>query len=72
MVGDDEELRGVGEGRILGIPAGIGMAVRADDRQVPDLRIERPRETPCGGIKRKKAIRIQKCHVLLSLSILES
>ena len=34
VVGDDEELGGVGKGLILGEPARVRVAVGADDRQL--------------------------------------
>ena len=68
VVGDDEELRRVGEGQVLGVPARVGMAVRADDRQVAYLGVERARKAPHRGIGWKQAIRIQKGHAVLSLS----
>ena len=40
VVGGDEQLRRIGEGGILGIPARIGMTMRRQDRQVPDAGIE--------------------------------
>ncbi len=64
VVGDDEELRGIGEGQVLGVPARVGMAVRADDRQVADLGVERARKAAHRGIGRKQPIRIQQRHAV--------
>ena len=60
VVGDDEELRRIGERQVLGVPARVGVAVRADDRQVAHLGVERARKAPHRGIGRKQPVRIQK------------
>ena len=49
VVGDDEELRRIGEGRVLGEPARVGVAVGADDRQRRDGRVEAPGQVAHGA-----------------------
>ncbi len=53
VVGDDEELGGIGEGLVLGEPARIGVAVRADDRQRCDRAMKGPCQSARGRIQRK-------------------
>ena len=56
MVGHDQQLRRVGEGLIIGEPARIGVAVRADDRQVLDRGVEPTGDVARRGVRRKEAI----------------
>ena len=50
MVGHDQQRRRVGERRVVGEPLRIGVAVRADDRQVAHRRVERRGRAARGGI----------------------
>ena len=59
MIGRDEQLRGIGEGQILGEPPRVRMAVRRDDRQIAHIGIETARNGAGRGIGRKQAIFVQ-------------
>src|SRR3546814_17876005 len=52
MIGDDQQACRIAEGGVVGEPGGIGMAVRGDDRQMLDLRIQTQRERASGERER--------------------
>src|SRR3546814_17019732 len=56
MIGDDQQACRIAEGGVVGEPGGIGMAVRRDDRQMLDLRIQPPRDRPRGRVGREQAV----------------
>ena len=56
-----QQLRRIGERLVLGEPARIGVAVRADDRQVLDAGIEVARDRPRPLFGGKQQIRIDQC-----------
>ena len=66
MVRNHEQLRGVREWQVLGIPAGVGVPVRADDRQVADRLEEFARNRPGRGVGGEQAVE----HYLSGLSTL--
>ena len=62
VVGGDEQLGGVGKGRVLGEPARVGVAVRAEDRQAGDLGVERAGDAARRGVGGKQAVGIKQRH----------
>src|SRR3546814_15598169 len=58
MIGDDQQACRIAEGGVVGEPGGIGMAVRRDDRQMLDLRIQPPRDRPRGRVGRSEERRV--------------
>ena len=60
VVGNDEQPRRIGERRVVGEPLRIGVAVRADDRQAGDRRVERARNVARLGIGGKQSVRVQR------------
>ncbi len=59
MVRDQQQLGGIGEGGVVGEPCGVGMAVRADDGQVRDLRVQAPRDRARDSVGGEEAVLIQ-------------
>src|SRR5208282_4628644 len=55
----DKQRGGVGERRVVGEPRGIGMPVRAHDRQVANLFVKPPRNRPDRRIRRKQPIGVE-------------
>ena len=53
MIGMEQQLGCVAERRIVRKPAGVGMAVRADDGQVRDFPVKPPRDAPLPRIGRE-------------------
>ena len=66
MVGCHEQLRGIGEGLVLGEPARIGVTMRAEDRQIADLIVQRVRQIAAAPLDGKKTVFCHKCHATLS------
>ena len=64
MVGRHEELRGVGEGRVLGEPARLGVAVGADDRELFDGGVQGAGEGAALGLDGKEPVGVQQAHVV--------
>ena len=62
VVGDDEQLGGIGKWLVLGEPARIGMAMRTDDRQVGDRSMEVTGQCARGWVRRKQSVRIEQPH----------
>ena len=60
VVGRDEQPCRIGEGRILGIPARIGMAVRRDDRQVAHLGVKAARDRARREIHREQPVGVDQ------------
>src|SRR3546814_6174725 len=56
MIGMEQQLRRIAEGRVAREPAGVGMPVRADDRQARHLFIEPARDVALRRIGRKEAV----------------
>ena len=69
MVGRHEQLRGVGKRLVLSKPARIGMAVRADDRQIAHLFVQRAGQIAGAALGREQAVVVQQCHVIPSDSL---
>ena len=55
-----EQLRRIGKRRILGIPARIGVPVRADDRQPSDFGMKAPRHRPGALLDGEQPVRIKQ------------
>ena len=68
MVGRHEKLGRVGKRLILGKPARVGVAVGADNGQVPDSTKKTARNVPNGRICRKQPVIVQSQGPLLLLS----
>jgi hypothetical protein len=60
MVRHDKQFGGIGEGFVAREPARIGMAVRADDRQVADKPIEPARQRAGARLDRKQTVFVQQ------------
>ena len=60
VVGHDEQPRRIGEGRVVGEPLRIGVAVRADDRQLGDRRVEPRAMSRVSRIGGKQSVRMQR------------
>ena len=60
MIGNDQELRGVGERLVQRIPAGVGVAMRAEDRQAGYGRVKLARQRPNPRFSGKQHIGIDK------------
>src|SRR3546814_8491292 len=56
MIGMEQQLRRIAEGRVAREPAGVGMPVRADDRQARHLFIEPARDVD------RKSTRLNSSH----------
>ena len=56
VVRNQEQIRWVGKGHVVGIPLGIGMTVGADDGQILDLAVQTAGDLPLDGIAREKTI----------------
>ena len=59
MVRNDEQRGGLGKRRILGKKCRVHMAVRADEGEIPHLRIEFPRDAPNGRIGVEESVGVQ-------------
>ena len=59
MVGHDQQLRRVGKWRVFGIPARLGVPVRADQRQVADALEQIARDVAGRGVGGKQAVVVQ-------------
>ena len=59
VVGRDDERRRLWEGRVLGEQIRLDVAVRADQREVSDVVVKRPRHTSDGRIRIKETILAQ-------------
>ena len=59
MIGLQQQLGGIAEGRIGGKPFRVGMPVRADDRQVRNLAIERAGNGAYGRVGREEPVGIE-------------
>jgi hypothetical protein len=64
VIGNDEERRRIRKGLVLCVPAGIRVAMRRDDGQVPYLPIESARHLASAGIDRKQPVRVDQHGVL--------
>jgi|GEM_PF-4722718 len=62
VIGHNEQLRRVGKAGVLGKPARVAMAMRADDRQVRDLLIECARKVARSRFRGQEAVRVGKAH----------
>lgn len=60
VVGHEQQIGRVAESRVAAKPRGIGVAVRADDRQLGHRRVEFARDTPCPGVGRQEPVGV-KC-----------
>lgn len=56
MIGMEQQLRRIAEGRIAREPGRIGMPVRADDRQARHLLVESARDIALRRVGRKEAV----------------
>ena len=59
MVGDDEQLRWIGERRVVGEPLRIGVPVRAQDRQFGDRRMKLAGDRAGLRFGGKQTVRVQ-------------
>src|SRR5690606_6928919 len=59
MVRDEQQLGGIGERRVAGPPAGVGVAMRADDGQRRDLRVQAPRDRALRCVGGKQAVFVE-------------
>jgi hypothetical protein len=59
VIGLEQQSRGIAEPFVEREPGGVGMAVRADDRQPGDLGIEFARERAYAGVGGEQAIGVQ-------------
>ncbi len=62
VVGRHEEPRGVRKGRILGEPARVGVAVRADDRKPLHRAVEQAGDLARAPLDREEPVLVQKRH----------
>jgi hypothetical protein len=69
VVGLHEEGRGIGKRRVLGIPGGIGVAVRRNDRQAGDAVVKPAGDVASRRLDRKKPVGMQR-HFPPSVSFL--
>ena len=59
VIRDDEQPGRIGEGRVVGEPARIGVAVRAHDREPFDRAVELSRHVPHGGLGGEQAVGVK-------------
>jgi hypothetical protein len=64
VVGGHEEARGVGESRVLGIPARIGMAVGADDGKAAHRAVERAGYAAGAVLDREQTVLVEQRHAV--------
>jgi len=62
VVRNHEQLRRIRKVPVLGEPAGVSVAVRADDRQVPDIGVQPPGDGACVGFGREKPVFFEDRH----------
>src|SRR5271168_1735013 len=62
VVGNDKQLCGVRKGLILRKPAGIRMAVRAEDGHAPNAGVEPPGDGTCSLIRWEQPVRVKRRH----------
>ncbi len=65
MVGDDQKFGRVRKAFVLGKPAWLAMAMRADDGKVPDGLVKGSRHVAKPFLDRKQAVRICQGHVII-------
>ena len=59
MIRREQQAGRIGPRRIVGEPARIGVAVRADDRRIGDGGVKRPRDIARAGIRREQSVGVQ-------------
>ena len=62
VVTNDEQLRRIVKGLVLGEPARVSVAVRADDRQVPNVGVDPLGDGACVGFGREKPVFVEDRH----------
>jgi hypothetical protein len=62
MVGQQEQRRRIGEGRIFGEPSRIGMTMRAQDGQIANLGEDPPRDFADLGVGREESVWMKQRH----------
>jgi hypothetical protein len=58
VVRGEQQVHGIAERLVIGEPGRIGVAMRADDRQVAYRRVQRARQRARPDVGRKKAVRV--------------
>jgi hypothetical protein len=71
MVRHDQQVRRIGEGLVIGEPCRIGVAMRADDRQVGHRGIEGARDVAGARLGREQAVgmKVEGLHAVSSESV---
>ena len=62
MIRDNEQFGRIGKSDVFGVPPGFGMAVGADDGQVPNRPVQPTGDIPQTGIGREQAILMHHCY----------